>query len=210
VNVYVATKNAGKLRELRAIFATYGWTLETYEAYADPEEGVDSYVDNAAAKARALREQLLAAGRTSAVLGDDSGLEVDALGGRPGVVSARYGGPDATWAQRRRLLREELAASGGDRGASFVCALHFIDVDGMETSVLRRLPGTIAETDRGEAGFSYDPIFTYPPLDRTFGEIDEERKNAISHRAIAAEALVEALEAQAVGPKAQKGASAGT
>jgi XTP/dITP diphosphohydrolase len=197
VNVFVATKNAGKLRELRAIFAGYGWTLETYEAYADPEEGIDSYTENAAAKARALREQLGAGGRRVAVLGDDSGLEVDALGGRPGVVSARYGGPDATWAQRRQLLRDELAASGGERGAAFVCALHFIDENGKETSVLRRLRGTIAQSDRGEAGFSYDPLFIYLPLDRTFGEIDEDRKNAISHRAIAAGALVAALDARA-------------
>ncbi len=197
MNVFVATKNAGKLRELRAIFAKYDWTLETYEAYADPEEGVDSYVDNAAEKARALHDQLRAVGRRVAVLGDDSGLEVDALGGRPGVVSARYGGPEATWAQRRQLLRDELAASGGERGAAFVCALHFIDENGIETSVLRRLRGAIAEADRGEAGFSYDPIFIYPPLDRTFGEIDEERKNAISHRALAVGALVEALAARA-------------
>jgi XTP/dITP diphosphohydrolase len=197
VNVFVATKNAGKLRELRAIFAGYGWTLETYEAYADPEEGVDSYSDNAAEKARALRAQLGAVGRRVAVLGDDSGLEVDALGGRPGVVSARYGGPNATWAQRRQLLRDELADAGGERGAAFVCALHFIDENGEETSVLRRLRGTIAQTDRGEAGFSYDPIFVYAPLDRTFGELDEEQKNAISHRSLAAGALVAALDARA-------------
>jgi XTP/dITP diphosphohydrolase len=210
VNVYVATKNAGKLRELRAIFARYGWTLETYDAYADPEEGVDSYLDNAAEKARALREQLQAVGRSAAVLGDDSGLEVDALGGRPGVVSARYGGPDATWAQRRNLLREELAASGGGRGAAFVCALHFIDEAGKETSVLRRLSGAIADADRGEAGFSYDPIFTYLPVGLTFGELDEERKNAISHRALAAEALVDTLRAQVASAKAQKGDVTGT
>ncbi len=197
MNVFVATKNAGKLRELRAIFAGYGWTLETYEAYVDPEEGVDSYIDNAAEKARALRAQFVAVGRRVAVLGDDSGLEVDALGGRPGVVSARYGGPNATWAQRRQLLRDELAAAGGERGAAFVCALHFIDENGEETSVLRRLRGTIAETDRGEAGFSYDPIFVYPPLDRTFGELDEEQKNAISHRSLAVGALVTALDARA-------------
>jgi len=204
VNVYVATKNAGKLRELRAIFAKYGWTLETYDAYADPEEGVDSYLDNAAEKARALREQLRAVGRRVAVLGDDSGLEVDALGGRPGVVSARYGGPDATWAQRRQLLRDELAAAGGERGAAFVCALHFIDENGEETSVLRRLSGTIADADRGEAGFSYDPIFTYLPENLTFGELDEERKNAISHRALAAEALIQALSAQVAPGKGTK------
>ncbi len=210
MNVFVATKNAGKLRELRAIFAGYGWTLETYEGYADPEEGVDSYIDNAAEKARALRAQLVAVGRRVAVLGDDSGLEVDALGGRPGVVSARYGGPDATWAQRRQLLRDELAAAGGERGAAFVCALHFIDENGEETSVLRRLRGTIAETDRGEAGFSYDPIFLYLPENLTFAELVEERKNAISHRALAAEALVEAVDAQVALARAQKGVFTGT
>jgi len=210
VKVYVATKNAGKLRELRAIFAAYGWDLATYEGYADPIEGVDSYVDNAAEKARALREQLLAVGICEAVIGDDSGLEVAALGGRPGVISARYGGPDATWSQRRALLRDELLATGIDRSAAFVCALHFIDAENKEISVLERLPGRIADRDRGEAGFSYDPIFTYPPLGLTFGELDEKRKNAISHRALAARALVDALAAKATASNAQKGGSVGT
>ena len=210
MNVYVATKNAGKLRELRAIFATFGWKLQTFASYADPEEGVDSYTDNAAQKARALRDQLLATGERAAVLGDDSGLEVSALGGRPGVLSARYGGAAATWAERRQSLRREVELAGGDRSATFVCALHFIDAENNETSILRRLPGSIAESDRGEAGFSYDSIFTYPPLGLTFGELDEERKNAISHRALAARALVEALGEQAAGANAQKGGTVGT
>ena len=122
----MATKNAGKLGELRAIFGRYGWTLATFEGYADPAEGDTSYEDNAALKARALRRQLEAWGTRAAVLGDDSGLEVRALDGRPGVLSARYGGSNATWSQRRRGLLNEVSASNGDRSAAFVCALHFI------------------------------------------------------------------------------------
>jgi XTP/dITP diphosphohydrolase len=135
--VYVATKNAGKMRELREIFAGTSFAVDTYDDYADVVEGESSYADNAALKARALRRQLEGAGIVAAVLGDDSGLEVRALGNRPGVLSARYGGPDATWSERRRGLIGEVAATGSsDRTARFVCALHFIDAEGRETAIL--------------------------------------------------------------------------
>ena len=131
MRVYVATKNAGKLRELRALFVPFGWEIAVYDGYADPAEGEAFIRRNAALKARALAAQLRAAGVRAAALGDDSGLEVTALGGRPGVLSARYGGTQATWAQRRAILREEIAASGcADRSARFVCALHLVDASG--------------------------------------------------------------------------------
>ncbi len=209
MHVYVATKNAGKLRELIAIFSAYGWALETYPAYADVAEGEASYAENAALKARALRAQLVVHRIEAAVLGDDSGLEVTALNGRPGVLSARYGGPDATWAQRRERLLGEVASAGGDRRAAFVCALHFIAVDGTETAVIERFVGEIAPVERGEAGFSFDPIFTIPSLGRTFAELEEAQKNAISHRALAAHTLIDVLEAKAARSIAEKGASSG-
>ncbi len=210
MRVFVATKNAGKLRELVAIFADYGWELETFPGYADVEEGETSYAENAALKARALRKQLLEHAIEAAVLGDDSGLEVAALGGRPGVLSARYGGPDATWAQRREMLLGEVGAAAGDRRATFVCALHFIAADGTETAVIERFAGEIAEHERGEAGFSFDPIFTIPSLGRTFAELDEVQKNRLSHRARAARALLAALDAQAARPVAEKEPADGT
>ncbi len=198
MDVYVATKNAGKLRELQAIFGAYNWRLSGFPSYPDVVEGEDSYEDNAALKARSLFAQLRAAGLNCNVLGDDSGLEIAVLGGRPGVLSARYGGPDASWQERRTALLHEVDAAKGDRAAVFVCALHFIDADGSETAVLRRLAGKIADAEYGTAGFSYDPIFFYPPLSLTFGELDEQQKNAISHRALAARALVDKVSAKAV------------
>ena len=193
MNVYAATKNAGKLRELEAIFAPLGWTIASDELYADPVEGETSYAANAALKAHALRTQLQARGIVAAVLGDDSGLEVSALGGRPGVLSARYGAAGASWAERRAELRAELEGTGSaDRSARFVCALHLIDVDGREYAAQRDVRGEIAREERGDGGFSYDALFLYPPRHATFAELSEAEKNAVSHRTAAGRALVDA------------------
>ena len=194
-SLYVATKNAGKLRELRAMFARAGIAVETYSAYVDVAEGETSYAVNAALKAQALRAQLVAQGIAAAVLGDDSGLEVRALGDRPGVLSARYGVSDATWSQRRHGLIGELDRTGStDRAARFVCALHYVDAGGRETAVLETIDGEIATTERGDDGFSYDPIFVVPDRGgRTFAELPAEEKNRISHRARAVDALLARL-----------------
>jgi len=196
VRVFVATKNAGKLRELRAIFAGSGWDLVEYPGYAEPEEGESSYGDNAALKARALRAQLQGAGIDGAVLGDDSGIEVAALGGRPGVLSARYGGAGASWSKRRAALLREVEQSGSvDRAARFVCVLSFIDDAGREFSSRGEVAGRLPAVERGSAGFSFDPIFEYLPVGKTFAELSEEEKNAVSHRAEAAGALLDAVRA---------------
>ena len=196
--IFVATKNAGKMRELRALFAHSPFRLETYDGYADVVEGDESYVANAALKAWALHRTLQSDGRSAHVLGDDSGLEVAALGGRPGVLSARYGGSDATWARRRALLRAELAASGSaDRAARFVCALYFIPLQGTPCAVERNVAGMISESDRGLAGFSYDAAFWYPPAGKTFAELTQEEKNRVSHRGLAVGALLTAIRADA-------------
>jgi XTP/dITP diphosphohydrolase len=222
VRVYIATKNAGKLRELRQILAAYGWEACAFEGYADVVEGETSYPENAALKARALRGALDAAGIADPALGDDSGLEVAALGGRPGVLSARYGGAGATWADRRRLLLADTAAAVTSapsatvtsapsatvtsdssasvtsdayrtaRAARFVCALHWVPADGPETAVESSFAGFVAHEERGEGGFSYDAIFELND-GRTFAELSESEKNAISHRARAVAALMTAL-----------------
>jgi XTP/dITP diphosphohydrolase len=193
--VYVATKNEGKLEELRDLFAGSGWTVETYAGYPDVDEGEASYAINAALKAEALRARLAADGRTGAVLGDDSGIEVAALAGRPGVLSARYGGRDLGWSGRRALMLSEIAATGSaDRSARFVCALHFISASGDAIAVQADVAGRIAESERGAAGFSYDPLFIYPPAERTFAELAAAEKNAVSHRGRAVVQLLAAVD----------------
>ena len=194
MKVYVATKNAGKLREMDALFAGAPFTLATYAHYEDPVEGDVSYADNAALKARALHAQLRRVGQPSAVLADDSGLEVYALDHRPGVLTAYYGGADLSWPERRRKLIDELAGTGSaDRRARFVCALHFIDAHGREFATMGTVDGEVAREDRGDQGFSFDPIFLYGPAGKTFAELTAAEKNRVSHRAIAAAALVAAI-----------------
>jgi XTP/dITP diphosphohydrolase len=130
-------------------------------------------------------------------MADDSGLEVYALDHRPGVLTAYYGGVDLPWSERRRKLIAELAAAGtGDRRARFVCALHFIDERGREFATMATVDGEIATEERGELGFSFDAIFAYPPLGKTFGELSAQEKNRVSHRALAAAGLI-AIVAQA-------------
>jgi XTP/dITP diphosphohydrolase len=194
MRVYVATKNGGKLREMEALFAGAPFSLATFAGYDDPAEGDTSYADNAALKARTLHGQLERAGTPGSVLADDSGLEVYALDRRPGVLTAFYGGLHLPWSERRAKLRAELEQTGSaDRRARFVCALHFIDAGGREFATLGTVDGEIAREDRGELGFSFDPVFLYPPAGRTFAELGEREKNRVSHRAIAAAALVAGL-----------------
>jgi XTP/dITP diphosphohydrolase len=179
---------------LREIFAPYGIEIVAWDGYAEPEETSDTYAGNAQIKARALFDQLRAAGVSAPVVADDSGLEIAALGGRPGVYSARYGGENATWAERRASLLREVAASGSnDRGARFVCVLCYIDASGREIFAEGFAEGELSRDQRGELGFSYDPIFYEPSEHATFAELSETRKNALSHRAKAAKALMEAL-----------------
>ncbi len=195
MKTYVATKNAGKLAELHAIFAGSPLELHTYDAYPDVAEAADSYGGNALLKARALAAQLRDAGIAAPVLADDSGLEVDALGGRPGIYSARYAGADASWKQRRALLLEELhGVPRTERGARFVCTIAFIDRSGSETAAGGTVNGCMTEEERGGGGFGYDPLFYYPPLGCTFAELDPAVKNGVSHRGAAARSLLKALQ----------------
>jgi XTP/dITP diphosphohydrolase len=179
---------------MESLFGDAPFELATFDGYADPAEGDTSYADNAALKARALHAQLERAGRPASVVADDSGIEVFALDRRPGVLTAYYGGANLPWSERRRKLLAELAESGSsDRRARFVCALHFIDGRGRELATMGTVDGEIAPEERGELGFSFDPVFLYPPAGRTFAEMSAAEKNAVSHRAIAAAALVAAI-----------------
>lgn len=169
--------------------------LETYARYCDVEETADTYEGNASLKASALHQQLRAAGIDAAVLADDSGLEVAALDGRPGIYSARYGGLDLAWPARRALLLQELEDVGPERRqARFVSALAFVDPSGESRTVRGTVEGTISLVEAGEGGFGYDPLFYYPLRDCTFAQLRPDEKNAISHRQRAAEQLLETLQ----------------
>jgi non-canonical purine NTP pyrophosphatase (RdgB/HAM1 family) len=204
--IYVATGNHGKLREMHALFAHSGYELVLFQEYESPVEGVQSYTENAALKARSLHAVLRAQGRSANVLADDSGLEVRALDGRPGVTTADYGGAAATWPERRRMLLAELTAAATlDRRARFVCAMHFIGATGREFGSFGTVDGLIASGEQGELGFSFDPIFHYPPAARTFAELNEAEKNRVSHRAIASAAVIAAIRASRVDVRASNG-----
>jgi XTP/dITP diphosphohydrolase len=194
MRLFAATKNAGKLAELEELFSPYGVEVLTFPEYADPEETADTYAGNAAIKARALHEQLSRAGTPGDVIADDSGLEIAALGGRPGVLSARYGGPNATWAQRRASILREVAESGSDdRRARFICSLCFIDADGRELIASGVADGELSRDEQGQLGFGYDPIFYDPSEHATYGQISDAEKNKISHRAKAVQQLMEMI-----------------
>jgi XTP/dITP diphosphohydrolase len=187
-----ATTNRGKLREVGAILGALGVEVVGIDDVAPGWTGVEdgaTFADNARLKARDL------ARRTGLpVLGDDSGLEVDALGGRPGVRSARYAGEHASDAENTALLLRELAdVPDGDRGAAFRCALALAWPDGTVVEADGRCAGTIARAPRGTGGFGYDPVFVDPASGRTFGELPADAKNHFSHRRRALDALRDVL-----------------
>ncbi len=198
MKLYVATKNLGKLDELTAILRGSEFELDTYPLYAEAPEPEANYAGNAESKAKSLWTQLRNAGIQGNVLADDSGLEVAALDGRPGVLSARYAGKDATWPVRREKLLEEMAGVPPDRRqAKFCCAVLFIAEDGQQYTGYGEVEGIITGEEQGRFGFGYDPLFFYPPANKTFAEMDETEKNAISHRRRAVDALLTAIRDRA-------------
>jgi XTP/dITP diphosphohydrolase len=154
-----------------------------------PAEGTTSYADNALRKARA------AAGFEGALaIADDSGIEVDALDGAPGVLSARFGGEGLSDRERRAVLLEDLQhVPEKSRTARFRCVLALVCPRGREELVEGAVEGRIAAADRGTHGFGYDPIFVYPPLGRSFGELPPSLKARVSHRAVAVGRALELL-----------------
>lgn len=191
MKTYVATKNLGKLGEMKTIFAGTELELDTYPLYAEAPEDAADYAGNAESKARMLYGQLREAGVRGAVLADDSGIEVAALGGRPGVLSARYAGKDARWPARREKLLEEMAnVPAGRRAAKFCCAMTLMLESGEEFTGYGEVEGVISSQEQGRFGFGYDPVFFYPPAGLTFAQMPEEEKDRVSHRRRAAQALL--------------------
>jgi XTP/dITP diphosphohydrolase len=194
VKTYVATHNAGKLRELKAILGGSELQLLKPRTLAEVAEDADSFAGNALLKARALATALSARRVDACVLADDSGLEVDALGGRPGIYSARYGGAEIGWPERRSALLAELrGVPPYQRTARFVCALVLIEPGREPITATGEVRGYILDSEHGAGGFGYDPLFLYPPLGRSFATLTEKEKNAVSHRRRAADALLSAL-----------------
>jgi len=191
MRILVATMNAGKLREYERLLAdVQGLELETMASLADPVDVVedrDTFRGNALKKATEIAK---VAGIPC--LADDSGLEVDALGGRPGVYSARYAGEDASDAQNNAKLLDELSDTADQqRTARFRCAIAVVDESGSELATVDgACEGRIGREPRGTHGFGYDPLFVPDGYTQTMAELGPETKNEISHRAQAAAKLV--------------------
>ena len=179
----LGSHNQGKVREITSILENCGWSFASLKQFPNIEaaaENGDTYSANAIAKAR-----VYASATGLLALADDSGLEVAALAGAPGVFSARYAGENASDADRRQLLLSELAKIGDkDRRARFVSSVAIADKDGYVLNVVEGIcEGTITLGPRGNGGFGYDPLFVPDGYDQTFAELSEEIKNRISHRA---------------------------
>jgi len=179
----LGTRNPGKVKEITTILAGVGWLFSSLQEFANvgpaAEDGV-TYAENAIAKA-----QFYAAATGLLALADDSGLEVAALAGAPGVYSARYAGEGASDADRRALLLSELArVDSRDRRARFVAAVAIATPSGSVLNISEGIcEGTIIFEPRGTGGFGYDPLFVPNGYDQTFAELSDEVKNLISHRA---------------------------
>jgi len=190
----IATGNTGKVAEYRILLSSWSDDLVglgDLGITATVEENGSTFAENALLKARFYSS---VAGQV--VLADDSGLEVDALGGRPGVRSARYGGPEATDEDRYlRLLAEMEGIPADQRGARFRCAIAVAWPDGHSALTTGTCEGEIALEPRGSNGFGYDPVFLITSLGFTMAELPPETKNAISHRARAALAMLRLLRA---------------
>ena len=189
-----ATGNQGKMREIRDIMSDSGYEIVSMkEAGVDPEieEDGKTFEENAMIKARAVSKLL----PDDLVLADDSGLEVDALGGEPGIYSARYLGHDTPYSVKNAdIIRRLEGKEGAERSARFVCAIAAVFPDGKEKCVRATIEGRIGFEEKGEHGFGFDPIFYVPELGCTTAEIPESEKNKISHRGKALKLMKEELK----------------
>lgn len=182
----IASHNEGKVREIRALLLPFGADVVSAGALGlpEPEETEKTFIGNALLKAHAAAT---AAGIPA--LADDSGLAVTALGGDPGIYSARWAGPNKDFAHAMRRVEDGLAGKS-DRSGKFVCALALAWPDGHAETVEGVVSGQLVWPPRGQNGFGYDPVFVPEGHDVTFGEMDPAAKHEISHRADAFRQLV--------------------
>lgn len=191
--IVIASRNAGKVAELRALLAPWGVAgvrgIGEFPHAPEPAESGATYSENARIKAVSG-----AAATQLPTLADDSGLEVDALGGRPGIHSARYGGPGLSNADRIRCLLQELEGTPEEaREAAFRAVVVLAWPDGRVLETTGECRGRIATAPRGSGGFGYDPVFFYPAFGCTFAELRPEQKARVDHRGCAMAALRRAL-----------------
>jgi len=196
MKIVAATNNKHKVKELTALFAGSDTELVTLREIGfnrEIAEDGSTFLENARIKATAVQQ---ATGL--ACIADDSGLCVDALGGEPGIYSARYASENDENSDdaknKEKLLSKLIEVPDNERTARFVSALCFIDTDGTEVSAVGKCEGIITREERGESGFGYDPLFFFPAFGKTFGELSEDEKNSVSHRANAVKILKEKLD----------------
>ena len=188
----IASHNEGKVREIRALLEPYGMDVVSARELdlPEPEETGTTFVANAELKAMQAADL-----SGLPALSDDSGLCVEALGGDPGIFSARWGGQERDFGRAMALVNDKVEEAGADvsRDAHFICALALAWPDGHVEWFEGRVDGTLVWPPRGNAGHGYDPIFVANGRNETFGEMDQDEKNAISHRADAFAQMVAAV-----------------
>ena len=186
IPLVLATRNKGKTEEIRALLADFPVEIKNLDEFGPlptPEEDGETFEDNAVAKARFTAKVL-----GLPALADDSGLMVETLGGAPGVRSARYAGENATDAENNVKLLRELEDTE-NRNAAFACVIAIAVPWGPALIYEGRCDGSITREPVGKEGFGYDPVFYYPPLQKTFAQLDTREKNRVSHRGQALQEL---------------------
>ncbi len=191
MDIIVATNNQGKVKEIKNILYPHNVMSQAEIGVdIDVEETGETFAENAFLKARALKPYT-----DCAIIADDSGLMVDYLNGEPGVYTARYAGENTTPMQGiEKLLKNLEGVAFEGRGAKFVSVIALVMPDGSEYSFEGECSGYITNILRGENGFGFDPVFYYPPLDKTFAELSDEEKNRVSHRSAAISKLSKFLD----------------
>lgn len=200
--IIFATGNAHKMEEIRMILGEKQGEfqiLSQKEAgiFIEVEENGTTFEENAIIKAQAVAKEARRRYPEAIVLADDSGLEIDYLGGEPGIYSARYLGEDTSYDKKSRIILERLAkAKPSQRTARFVCAIAAVFPDGSREVVQGTMEGEIAEEIAGENGFGYDPIFFLPEYGCTSAQLSPEKKNSLSHRGVGLRKMRQILEAR--------------
>jgi XTP/dITP diphosphohydrolase len=193
MKIWLATTNRGKILEVEAMVEKHGLVLQTpqnLKVYSPPEENGKTFIENARLKARSLKSVVGA----SWVMGEDSGLEVEALGNLPGIHSARYAGPKASDGENvAKLLKMMQIRQVQTRKASFKTALVVLSPSGVEHVFEGEMKGEIAKAPRGNHGFGYDPVFIPEGYDKTTAELEPMIKNSLSHRAQAVHRMLDSL-----------------